>query len=93
MRAVTWVKLITAGTVVSVGGPAFVYYITPSEDELLKRYNPDLRRRALAHREERQEDFDKFVTKLKRYSKSDKPVWTVWEEEGRKQQKSKPEES
>lgn len=40
---------------------------------LLQRYNPDLQKRSLENRKERQEDFDKFVTNLKEYSKSDKP--------------------
>lgn len=28
-------------------------------------------------REQRQEDFNKFVVKLKEYSKSDKPIWAA----------------
>lgn len=56
-----------------VGGPALIYYVTPSEEELFLRYNPELQRRSLANRKERQEDFDQFVTRLKKYSKSDKP--------------------
>ena len=38
-----------------------------------QKYNPELQRRSLANRQEKQEDFDKFVTRLKQYSKSDKP--------------------
>jgi hypothetical protein len=72
-----------------VGGPALVYWVSPTEEELFKvcpktaiseasthfiqRYNPDLQRRSLENRYQKQEDFDKFVTKLKEYSKSDKP--------------------
>ncbi|KXL42268.1 hypothetical protein M433DRAFT_140945 [Acidomyces richmondensis BFW] len=81
MKAFTWVKMLTAGSVLCIGGPALVYYVSPSEEELFKRYNPDLQRRALEGRQERQEDFDKFVCRLKEYSKSDKPIWTVWEED------------
>ena len=72
-----------------VGGPALVIYVSPTEEELFKvrpkttisgssthanqRYDPDLQRRSLENRYQKQEDFDKFVTKLKEYSKSDKP--------------------
>lgn len=62
-----------SGAVVSVGGPAFTYYLTPTEDELRARYNPDLRKKSIEQREEREQEFDEFVTRLKEYSKSDKP--------------------
>jgi hypothetical protein len=55
-----------------VGGPALVYYISPTEEELFKRYNPELQRRSLEGRIQRQEEFDTFVKHLKEYSKSDK---------------------
>lgn len=44
-----------------------------TEEELFKRYNPDLQRRSLENRLSKQQDFDKFVINLKEYSKSDKP--------------------
>lgn len=56
-----------------MGGPAFTYYLTPSEDELRSRYNPELLRKSTEQREEREQEFDEFVTRLKEYSKSDKP--------------------
>jgi hypothetical protein len=70
-----WGKLLGAGVVISVGGPAFTYWLTPSEDELRSRYNPELKKKALDLdiRAEREQDFDEFVTRLKEYSKSDKP--------------------
>lgn len=37
-----------------------------------QKYNPELQRRSLERRKEKQEDFDTFVNKLKDYSKSDK---------------------
>ncbi|KJZ69607.1 Assembly factor cbp-4 [Hirsutella minnesotensis 3608] len=82
-----WSKVLIGGTVLSVGGPAFTYWVTPTEDELRSRYNPDLRKRSLEQREERQQEFDDFVTRLKDYSRSDKPIWVVVkeEEERRKQ--------
>jgi hypothetical protein len=57
----------------AVGGPALIYYISPTEEELFLKYNPDLQKRSLENRIGRQEDFDNFVGKLKEYSKSDKP--------------------
>lgn len=50
----------------------FVMSITPTEEELFKKYNPDLQKRSLETRQERQKEYDDFVTKLKEYSKSDK---------------------
>lgn len=48
-------------------------YVTPTEEELRSRYNPELLKRSLENREQKQQEFDDFVTKLKEYSKSDKP--------------------
>lgn len=62
-----------SGAVICVGGPALTYYVTPTEEELFKRYNPELQKKSLERRTEKQEEFDYFVTKLKEYSKSDKP--------------------
>lgn len=56
-----------------VGGPAFVMWVSPTDEELVKKYNPDLQRRSQEGRYERQKEFDDFVMKLKEYSKSDKP--------------------
>ncbi|KAF2810015.1 CBP4-domain-containing protein [Mytilinidion resinicola] len=63
-----------------IGGPALVMWVTPTEEELFLRYNPELQKRSLENRREKQEDFDQFVTNLKEYSKSDKPIWTVQKE-------------
>jgi hypothetical protein len=62
-----------SGTVCCVGGPAFVVWIQPTEEELFKRYNPELQKKSLESRHERQKEFDDFVTQLKAHSKSDKP--------------------
>jgi hypothetical protein len=63
-------------------------WVTPSEEEIFKvsrspraidasnasqRYSPELQKKALASREQRQKDFDGFVHQLKDLSKSDKP--------------------
>lgn len=50
-----------------------MYYISPTEEELFKKYNPDLQKKSLERRVEKQQEFDQFVSKLKEYSKSDKP--------------------
>ncbi|PHH76513.1 hypothetical protein CDD80_1484 [Ophiocordyceps camponoti-rufipedis] len=76
-----WGKMLIGGTLVSVGGPALVVYLTPTEEEIRSRYNPDLRKRSIETKEERQQEFDEFVTRLKTYSKSDKPIWVVMKEE------------
>lgn len=60
-----------------MGGPAFTMWVSPTEEELFKRYNPELQARSLANREKTQEEFDQFVTKLKEYSKSNKPSTPV----------------
>lgn len=48
-------------------------WLTPTEEELFSRYNPELQRRSLENRQQKQEEFDNFVMRLKEYSKSDKP--------------------
>jgi hypothetical protein len=70
----------SSGTVVGVGGPIFTAWVSPTEEELRKKYNPDLLRKSIENRESRQEEFNHFVTKLKEYSKSDKPIWVVAKE-------------
>jgi CBP4 len=54
-----------------------MYYVTPAEGELFKRFSPELQQHNLENRERRQRDYEDFVSKLKEYSKSDKPIWTV----------------
>lgn len=57
-------------------------YVQPTEEELFKRYNPDLQKKSLANREQRQKEFDVFVTKLKEQSKSDKSSMYTTESRG-----------
>ncbi len=45
--------------------------------DLTQKYNPELQKRSLENRVQKQQDFDNFVTKLKEYSKSDKPIWAA----------------
>ncbi|KAF2190480.1 CBP4-domain-containing protein [Zopfia rhizophila CBS 207.26] len=78
--AATYVKAVAAGAALCIGGPALVWYVSPTEEEIFKKYNPDLQKRALETREQRQQEFDNFVTQLKEYSKSDKPIWIVQKE-------------
>ncbi|KAK5723324.1 Assembly factor cbp4 [Elasticomyces elasticus] len=68
--------MAAAGGIMCIGGPALIYYVTPTEEALflnLQKYNPELQKRSLERRKEKQEDFDNFVGRLKEYSKSDKP--------------------
>ncbi|KKY15540.1 putative ubiquinol-cytochrome-c reductase assembly factor [Phaeomoniella chlamydospora] len=69
---------------ISVGGPALTWYLRPTDEEIFQKFNPDLQKRSLENRERREKEFDEFVTKLKEYSKSDKPIWVVAAEEERK---------
>jgi hypothetical protein len=46
-------------------------YLTPTEEELFQKYNPDLQKKSLEQRELRKQEFDDYVTKLKAQSKSD----------------------
>ncbi|KAF2430347.1 CBP4-domain-containing protein [Tothia fuscella] len=73
----TWAKMVGGGAALCIGGPALVIWVTPTEEELFKRYNPELQRRSLENRVQKQQDFDNFVGQLKEYSKSDKPIWAA----------------
>lgn len=62
-----------SGLFIGVGGPLLTAWLSPTEEELRAKYNPDLRKRSLEGRAAAEQEFDEFVTKLKEYSKSDKP--------------------
>ena len=64
----------------SIGGPAIMYYVTPSEGELFKRFNPELQKRNLEMREEREKNYKDFAAKMIEYSKSDQPIWAAEEQ-------------
>ncbi|KAF1997945.1 CBP4-domain-containing protein [Amniculicola lignicola CBS 123094] len=74
----TYIK--ASGAALCIGGPALVWYITPTEEEIFKKYNPELQKRSLEQRGQRQQEFDDFVMKLREAAKSDKPIWTVQKE-------------
>ncbi|CAD0056916.1 unnamed protein product, partial [Aureobasidium pullulans] len=67
-----WAKMIGSGAVLCIGGPYLIYYVTPTEEELFMR-------RSLENRKEKQENFNEWVTQLKKHSKSDLPLWTAWD--------------
>ncbi|CEL01855.1 hypothetical protein BJX68DRAFT_249154 [Aspergillus pseudodeflectus] len=75
-----WLKMLGVGIVICVGGPALVQSIRPSDEELFKRYNPDLQKRSLEEGDRREKEFDEYVTKLKEWSKSDKSIWFAAQE-------------
>lgn len=54
-----------------------MYYVTPAEGELFKRFNPDLQKRNLELREQRIKNQEEFVAQLKEYSKSNKSIWVA----------------
>ncbi|KAE8351584.1 assembly factor cbp4 [Aspergillus coremiiformis] len=77
----TWIKMLVVGTVICVGGPAFVQSIRPTDEELFKRYNPELQRRSIEEGDRRAQEFDDYVNKLKQWSKSDKSIWVAAQEQ------------
>ncbi|KAF2479630.1 hypothetical protein BDY17DRAFT_327578 [Neohortaea acidophila] len=82
-----WALMGISGAAMCIGGPALIYYVMPTEEQLFLRYNPELQRRSLERRQEKQEEFDHFVNKLKEYSKSDKPIWYEIEQQAARQKK------
>ncbi|KAL2830298.1 hypothetical protein BDW59DRAFT_158628 [Aspergillus cavernicola] len=81
----TWLKMLGVGIVICVGGPALVQNLRPSDEELFKRYNPDLQKRSLEEGDRREKEFDEYVTRLKQWSKSDKSIWFAAKEMEEKQ--------
>lgn len=91
-----------------IGGPALIVYVSPTEEELFKaccavsirdlqanqvqRYNPELQKRSLENRAQKQQDANNFVNQLKEYSKRDKPIWAVAAEEEAKARENSAEE-
>ncbi|MCJ1427605.1 assembly factor cbp4 [Sticta canariensis] len=76
-KAILYLKMFIGGAVLCIGGPALIIYVTPTEEELFKRYNPELQKRSLENRQATQEGYEHFVGKLKEYSKSNKPIWEM----------------
>ncbi|KAF7587898.1 assembly factor cbp4 [Aspergillus hancockii] len=76
-RAGTWIKMGVVFTVICVGGPALVQSIRPTDEELFKRYNPELQKRSLEEGDRRAQEFDDYVNRLKQWSKSDKSIWVA----------------
>lgn len=60
------------GLGIAIGGPMLVWRITPTEEEVFQRYSPELQKKSLANRYDREKQFDDFVNKLKEYSKDDR---------------------
>jgi len=84
MKALTYVKMAAGAAACCIGGPALVYWVQPDPDELFKRYNPELQKKALSERDQRLREHTEFVEKLREYSKSDKPIWVIAAEEEKK---------
>lgn len=62
--------------------------VMPTEEELFKRYNPELQARAIANREAKAKETQEFLDKLKEYSlDKDRPIWVVAKEEAQKKEK------
>lgn len=76
-----WLKMLTVGAVVAVGGPLFVQSIRPSDEELFSRYSPEIKKAALENRDRQEKEYNEYVNKLKEWSKSDKSIWFAVKEE------------
>ncbi len=61
------------GGIVAIGGPALTWYLSPTSEQLFEKFSPEIKKRNLELRHEREKGFDDFVTKLKAQSKSSKP--------------------
>jgi len=70
-----YLKMAAVGITFCAGGPLLMYYVTPSEGELLKRFSPELQKHNLENRERRRLEYEDFAGKMREYSKSDKPIW------------------
>ncbi|KAB5528868.1 hypothetical protein GE09DRAFT_1148697 [Coniochaeta sp. 2T2.1] len=79
-----WTKVLVGGGACVIGGPAFVKWVSPTDEELFQKYSPELKKRSLERRFEREQEFDNFVGRLKEYSKSDKPIWFEQEQAQRR---------
>ncbi|EGX45924.1 assembly factor cbp4 [Orbilia oligospora] len=86
-RAWTYAKMAAASAVMIIGGPALVLYVMPSEEELFNRYSPELQKKVLEERPRRQREMQEFFDQLKEYSKSDKPIWVLQEEDAKRRRK------
>ncbi|KAF2036385.1 hypothetical protein EK21DRAFT_106486 [Setomelanomma holmii] len=84
----TYIKAISGGAILCIGGPALVMWVTPTEEEIFKKYSPELQKKALARREQTQQDFDNFTKQLKEASRSDKPIWVAQKEMDAKRSES-----
>ncbi|OQD75667.1 hypothetical protein PENDEC_c006G00084 [Penicillium decumbens] len=80
-RAGIWFKTIVGGLALCVGGPAMVQWLRPSDEELKKRYSPELQKRSAEQGNRQEQEFDDYVNKLKEWSKSDKSIWFAAKEE------------
>lgn len=79
-RGGMYAKMAAVLVLGAIGGPAIMYLVTPEEGELFKRFSPDLQKRNIEMRGEREKNYLELASKMKEYSKSDKPIWIVEQE-------------
>ncbi|KAF3902379.1 hypothetical protein ABW20_dc0102561 [Dactylellina cionopaga] len=87
LGAWTYVQMAVGSALLVVGGPALVIYLMPSEEELFKRYSPELQKKVIEERPRRQKEMQEFFDQLKEYSKSDKPIWVLQAEDAKRRRK------
>lgn len=73
MRRAAWIKSGVAFFACALGGPALINYVQPTEEELFKRYNPELQKRSLEQKDQKLQEANEFIDMLKEYSKDPRP--------------------
>ena len=48
-------------------------WVSPTEEELFKRYSPELQKKVLKERPQREREMQAFADQMREYSKSDRP--------------------
>jgi hypothetical protein len=79
-RGPLYFKMASVFIACAVGGPALMYYLTPTPEELFQRFSPELQKSNLENRERRKAEYEDFRHKMIEYSKSDKPIWVAAQE-------------
>ncbi|KAH8885712.1 hypothetical protein GQ53DRAFT_751060 [Thozetella sp. PMI_491] len=79
-----WTKMLVGGVAISVGGPYLTSRFMISEEEALKKYTPEERKRIMEKKREKDEEFEYFVSRLKEQTKSKQNIWVVEAEERQK---------
>ena len=72
---IRWARIWAAGGVVVGAGLLLYKYTTPTDEELLNKFSPELRRDYERQRELRREEQRQLINIVKETSKSNDPIW------------------